>query len=115
MYGNTDTSVVLFQDIPVDGLAGPDGFADCPSCGMGVWSHSQQVGDLIHVFLDADPLVGSVGIYSAMAEVSTCAAKGWSSAHQQADLVNVFLQVVAEARSISICTSFHWRVAYCRT
>ena len=104
MYGNTDTSVVLSQDIPVDGLAGPDGFADCPSCGMGVWSHSQQVGDLIHAFSDAGPLVG---IYSAMAEVSTCAAKGWSSAHQQADLVNVFLQVVAEARSISIPAPCH--------
>ena len=77
--------MVLFQDM--DGPAGPDGFADCPSCGMQGWSDSEQVGDLISVFSEADPLVG---IYSEMAEVSTCAAKDWSSADQEADLVDLF-------------------------
>ena len=95
MYGNTDSSVVLSQDM--DGPARPDGFADCPSCSMLAWSHSQQVGDLIGVFSEARPLVGT---YSGMAVVSTCAAKDWRSALQHSDLVNLFLQVGAEARSI---------------
>ena len=81
---------------PIDDLAGPDIFMDCPKCNMQDWSHSQQVGDLISVFSEAHPLLG---IYSNMAGVSTCQAKDWSSAHQQADLVNVFLQVAAAARS----------------
>ncbi len=101
MYGNTDTFVVLFQDMDIPG--GPDGFADCPSCGMLDWSHSQQVGDLISVFWEAGPLVG---IQSEMGEVSTCPAKDWSLAHQQADLVNVFQQVVSEASSMWIPAPF---------
>jgi hypothetical protein len=71
----------------MDGPAGPDGFADCPSCGIHDWSDSEQVGDLISAFWEPGPLVG---IYSEMAEVSTCAAKDWSSADQEADLVDLF-------------------------
>ncbi len=85
---------MLSQDL--DGPAGPDGFADCPSCGMQDWSDSEQVGDLISAFWEPGPLVG---IYSEMAEVSTCAAKDWSSAVQQAGLVNLF---AVRASSISI-------------
>ncbi len=111
MYGNTDTFVVLSQDM--DDRAGPDVFADFPGCGMLDWSHSQQVGDLISVFWDSEagPLVG---IQSEMGEVSTCPAKDWSSAHQQADLVNVFQQVVPKASSRWIPVPFDGQVAYCR-
>ena len=100
MYGDPDLSVVLSQDM--DGPARPDGFADCPSCSMQAWSHSQQVGDLIGVFSEARALAG---IYNEMAEVSTCPAKDWSSALQRSDLVNLFLQVGAEASSIHRCPS----------
>ena len=95
--------MVLAQEMKAirNGPAGPDGFADCPSCDMQDWPHSQQVGDLLSVFSEARPFVG---IYSEMAEVSTCPGKDWSSAHQRADLVNIFLQGVAEASSISTYT-----------
>ncbi len=91
MYCNTDSSVVFSQDV-----AGPDGFADCPSCDMLDWIHSEQVCDLVGVFSEARRLLG---IYSEMAEVSTCPAKDWSLAHQHADVVNIFLQDIAEASS----------------
>ena len=90
--GNTDSSVLLFQD--VERPAGPDGFADCPSCDMQIWSHSQQVDDLISLVSEELSLVG---IYSAIAEVSACAAKDWSSAQQRTDLVNLFLHFMREA------------------
>ena len=92
MHGNMDSSAVVLQG--KHGPAGPDGFADCPSCDMEDWSHSQQVGDLISVLSEAHPFVG---IYSEMAEVATCPGRDWSSAHQHADLVNTFLQTMAEA------------------
>ena len=100
MHGNPDSSLVLSQNMV--GPAGPDGFADCPSCDMQTWSHSQQVDDLIGLFSEERPLVVT---YSEMTRVSTCAAKDWSSAHQHSDLVNVFLQVGAEASSIHRCPS----------
>ena len=81
----------------MDGPAGPDGFAHCPSCDMQDWGHSLQVCDLIGVFSEARALAG---INSEMAEVSTCPAKDWSSAQQQSDLINLFLQVGAEASSM---------------
>ena len=80
----------------MDRPGGPDGFADCPSCGIHDWSDSEQVSDLISAFWEPGPLVG---IYSEMAEVSTCAAKDWSSADQEADLVDLF---AVGASSISI-------------
>ena len=80
----------------MDRPGGPDGFADCPSCGMHDWSDSEQVSDLISAFWEPGPLVG---IYSEMAEVSTCAAKDWSSADQEADLVDLF---AVGASSVSI-------------
>ena len=102
MYCNSASSVVLFQDM--DGDAGPDGFAHCPSCDMQAWSRSQQADDLIGVFSEARPLLG---IYSEMEMLPTCPAKDWSSALQHADLIDVFLPVVAEASSISILTALH--------
>jgi hypothetical protein len=97
MHGNAGSFVVLSQE--THGLAGADDFADCPSCDMLDWSHSQQVDDLMSLFVEASPFLG---IYSEMAEVPTCPVEDWSSEQEQADLINLLLQVLARAMSIPV-------------